>query len=112
MFIFIALAIWPFAQSYQHSWLKQRISITSLHADIFYSSEAKSLGVSVNGIEISETIEGSLRGVLATRPIAQNEIIVTVPAQLTLETTNKRPPSPFPTFVSQSIWEDSKWDHR
>lgn len=80
--------------------------------DSWYSKDAKSLGFSISSVEVYENIEGKLRGIRAMSSISENDIIVTVPAHLALETTNNRPPSPFPDFVSQKLWEKSKWDQR
>ena len=53
-----------------------------------------------------------IRGVIADEAIMKNDIILKVPEDLAIQTTNNRPPTPFPDFVSQPLWEDSKWDQR
>ena len=61
------------------------------------------------------SIEG-LRGVIAERrcggDLLKSDPLVTVPGNLVFEVTNTRPPTPFPSFVSQTLWEGSMWDQR
>jgi hypothetical protein len=61
---------------------------------------------------IQESSDSMLRGVIAIEQIAPNSIILSVPSSISLETTNTKPPTPFPDFVPQSLWENSLWDHR
>ena len=53
-----------------------------------------------------------IRGVMADESLAANDIILKVPEDLAIQTANNRPPTPFPDFVSQKLWEGSKWDQR
>ena len=53
-----------------------------------------------------------IRGIMADEPLSLNDIILKVPEDLAIQTANNRPPTPFPDFVSQRLWEDSKWDQR
>ena len=57
------------------------------------------------------TING-LRGIIATEPTSENDALVTVTSTVALEVTNARPPTPFPDFCSQTLWEESLWDQR
>lgn len=51
-----------------------------------------------------ETIEGCGNGVVATTAISPQSIVLSVPSKFALEITNNRQPTPFPQFVSQSLW--------
>lgn len=57
------------------------------------------------------TING-LRGIIANEPTSENDALVVVTANVALEVTNNRPPSPFPDLCPQSLWEESLWDQR
>jgi len=57
------------------------------------------------------TING-LRGIIATEPSSENDALVTVTANVALEVTNNRPPTPFPDLCPQNLWEESLWDQR
>lgn len=55
---------------------------------------------------------GGLRGVKSVGKIISKDIILSVPAEYVLEVTNNKPPTPFPDFVQQDIWEQSLWYQR
>jgi hypothetical protein len=51
--------------------------------------------------------------IAGSKSIAQeNDLILTVPEDIAIETTNNRPPTPFKNFISQDLWEMCKWDQR
>ena len=70
--------------------------------------------IKISGVALG-TVDG-LRGIVASRDcggdLVKSDPLVTVPGNLVFEVTNTRPPTPFPAFVSQSLWEDSLWDQR
>jgi len=53
-----------------------------------------------------------IRGVVADEPIGTNDIVLTVPEDLAIQTANNRPPTFNADFVSQNVWGGSKWDQR
>lgn len=69
----------------------------------------------IKGVQLGSNADG-LRGVFATAKVGgdlvKSDPLVTVPGNLVFEVTNTRPPTPFPKFVSQKLWEDSMWDQR
>lgn len=65
----------------------------------------------LQNIMIGDLRDG-VRGVEAVESIDPGKAVVTVPADYALEVTNNRPPTPFPLFVSQSLWEKSLWYQR
>ena len=71
---------------------------------------------SLKGLELTKKISlakfDGIRGVVADQMISSNDIVLTVPEELAIQTANNRPPTPFPDFVSQKLWENSKWDQR
>lgn len=68
-------------------------------------------GMELKGVTL-ESFSDSLRGMKATVNIKSDDSIVVVPAQYAIEVTNNRPPTPFPDFVPQGLWEKSLWYHR
>lgn len=54
----------------------------------------------------------SIRGVFAAAKIDPAKPVLTIAADSVIEVTNNRPPTPFPDFVSQSLWESSLWYQR
>jgi len=68
----------------------------------------------VKGVEVGNV--NGLRGVIALTDVGgdliKSDPLVTVPGNLVFEVTNTRPPTPFPNFVSQKLWEESMWDQR
>ena len=62
--------------------------------------------------KFSLTKFGGVRGVVADEHINDNDIVLIVPEDLVIQTANNRPPTPNADFVSQKIWEGSKWDQR
>ena len=68
-------------------------------------------GIKVKNVNI-KTVNG-IRGIVANSVIDKNiGPIVSVDANLALEITNDRPPTPFPELCPQSLWEESMWDQR
>ena len=71
---------------------------------------------SLKGLELTKKFSlakfDGIRGVVADQMISSNDIVLTVPEELAIQTANNRPPTPFPDFVSQKLWENSKWDQR
>lgn len=74
------------------------------------NDQISSKGISVANIPVDTN--SFIRGVTAIQKIPANDIVLSIPAALALDTTNNKPPSPFPNFVSQELWERSMWDHR
>jgi hypothetical protein len=68
--------------------------------------------IATQDLSISAIGEGKLRGIVCNGGLDSSRPAVTIPASLTLEVTNTRPPTPFPKFVSQSLWEKSLWFQR
>jgi hypothetical protein len=56
--------------------------------------------------------DDGLRGMIATNDVVPKQTVVAVPADLAIQVTNDRPPSPLMDFVPQDIWEKSLWDQR
>ena len=89
--------------------LKQLNSVTIINSNEIDNSGIERKKVAIANIEIDNV---KLRGVIATENIVKDDIIILVPAKLTLEVNNNRPPTPFPDFVPQLLWELSMWDQR
>lgn len=68
--------------------------------DLIYDENIDFEDIAVAEISLSGSNQG-VRGVIATKAIQENDIIIKVPSYLSLETTNNRPPTPFPDFVPQ-----------
>lgn len=69
-----------------------------------------SLGIQLSGVSI-KSFDG-LRGIVANDDLDGKTAVVTVNSDAVLETINNRPPTPFPEFCSQQLWEESMWDNR
>jgi hypothetical protein len=67
-------------------------------------------GIVRKHVKLAE-FEGKLRGIVATDLIPP-EPVVFVSADVALEVTNDRPPSPFPDFVPDELWSKCMWDQR
>lgn len=74
---------------------------TRLHASAA-SRLADIEGITVNGARIA-SVDG-LRGVVASVDLTAKAPLVEVSSELVLQVTNNREASPFPDFVSQSLW--------
>eukprot|EP01038_Epipyxis_sp_PR26KG_P012355 gene12355-16569_t len=68
-------------------------------------------GIITSNVKLAN-FDGKLRGIKSTQPIDSKTIITSVPAKYTIEVVNNRPPTPFPSFVSQNVWEKSLWYNR
>ena len=86
----------------------QRASYTLFSSNMDWIAQLS--GISYKKLAV-ENVDG-VRGVVALEDIGESDIIVTVPEDQVLETANNRPPTPFKDFVSQNLWESSKWDQR
>lgn len=76
------------------------------------TEDAQLYGIDAKNVAVGLIGSDNIRGVQAIQEIKENDIIITVPANIALETANNRPPTPFPTFISQEIWGKSMWDQR
>lgn len=78
--------------------------------------------IKIDGVSQAVFSDGGLRGVVATKDVGVRSgtsealsaslPLVTIPANLAIEVTNARPPTPFPKFVAQQFWEGCLWDQR
>ena len=90
------------------------------HQHLYSSSSSTSSSIpwleKLNGVkplkQLTISTTNGVRGVVAVEDIRPNDIILTVPEDQAIETANNRPPTPFKDFVSQALWEGSKWDQR
>ena len=73
---------------------------------------SKKNNIETNGIKLSSFGNNNLRGMAAKQLLNPQSCIISVPSAAVLEIVNNRPPSEFPNFVPQTIWESSKWDMR
>ena len=91
---------------------------TQLLSDISWVGEASQ--IKIDGVSQAVFSSDGLRGVAATKyvgvrkgeDLSASTPLVTIPANLAIEVTNARPPTPFPKFVAQSFWEGCLWDQR
>ena len=92
----------------------RRLHCSSSIPPLYSSNVLLDPTIQVKGVQLA-TIDG-LRGIIATEAVGgdlQTSVpLVSVPANLVFEVTNTRPPTPFPDFVPQSLWEESMWDQR
>jgi hypothetical protein len=76
--------------------------------------------IKISGVSRAVFTSDGLRGVVANEDVGMkvdedlstSAPLVSIPANLALEVTNTRPPTPFPKFVPQKLWEGSLWDQR
>jgi hypothetical protein len=68
------------------------------------------MNIKTNDVNIQNF--NGLRGISAATNIEDKSTVVTVDSSIILETINNRPPTPYPNFCPQSIWEESLWDSR
>lgn len=70
-------------------------------------------GIKLSNVRIDNFFNENIRGMRAVATIDEGSIpVVVVPHRYALEVTNDRPPTPFPGFVSQQLWEQSLWYSR
>ena len=80
--------------------------------EIQLESWSQKNNIETNGIKLSSFGDNKLRGMAAYELLNPQSCIISVPSSAVLEVVNNRPPTEFPDFVPQSIWEASKWDMR
>eukprot|EP01031_Cornospumella_fuschlensis_P039980 gene39980-48701_t len=68
--------------------------------------------IKVANIQLGPIGDTGIRGATCIADIDGKTPIIEVPASVAIEVTNNRPPSPFPDFVPQPVWEKSLWFHR
>ena len=68
-------------------------------------------GIIKQGVQLA-LFNGGLRGVVATAPTSSTAPVVLVKADVALEVTNNRPPTPFADFAPQDFWSSCMWDQR
>jgi len=70
-------------------------------------------GIKLINVKIENFYNENIRGMRAVDSIDEGSApVVVVPHRYALEVTNDRPPTPFPGFVSQQLWEQSLWYSR
>lgn len=70
-------------------------------------------GIKLSNVRVENFFNENIRGMRAVNSIGEGSIpVVVVPHRYALEVTNDRPPTPFPGFVSQQLWEQSLWYSR
>mmetsp|Transcript_31311 Transcript_31311/g.52361 ORF Transcript_31311/g.52361 Transcript_31311/m.52361 type:complete len:678 (+) Transcript_31311:58-2091(+) len=84
---------------------------TAVDKDLSWTSSMED-GLQINGVKLENVMPENIRGVVAKTDISGDTPLVVVSANNVLEVNNKRPPTPFPEFVTQEIWEKSLWFQR
>lgn len=97
-----------FSTQTQNNLHRLHISTTPLSEEWLSSFNG---GISKKGVELS-LFGGGLRGVVATVAPSSSVPVVSVNADVALEVTNNRPPSPFVDFAPQEFWSACMWDQR
>lgn len=70
-------------------------------------------GIKLSSVRVDNFFDENIRGMRAVDTIDEGSVpVVVVPHRYALEVTNDRPPTPFPSFVSQQLWEQSLWYSR
>jgi hypothetical protein len=109
---------WAFRRPSSRPSLRLLRDETQLQSDVSWVGDGSK--VKIDGVSQAVFSSDGLRGVVATKNVGVRSgedlsaslPLVTIPADLAIEVTNARPPSPFPKFVTQSFWEGCLWDQR
>jgi len=115
LFYFVLLTLTTFGAAFS-------LQKKTVGSSLILRDQAKSVDwqgdKSIGGIKfhkkftVTSSTDGGIRGIVAKENIEANSLVLSVPEDQAIETANNRPPTPFKDFVSQVLWEDSKWDQR
>eukprot|EP01039_Chlorochromonas_danica_P004313 gene4313-4734_t len=97
-----------------HAWVRKPLKHSSLERFALTDEWISKLNEKIESQDISiQTMgDGKSRGIISDSTIDASKHVLRVPSSLALEVTNDRPPSPFPDFVPQPLWEKSLWYQR